>query len=66
MKKFELVAKITISVYTTVMAKSKEEAIEIAEQRDDMMSISCNNGETPETSWIADCLDGVPFDIEIE
>lgn len=63
--KFDLTAKMTISVYTTVEADSLEEAIEIAKERS-YMSVTSNNGDSQYEEWMCDELDGYPFDIEQE
>ena len=64
MKEFELTAKITITTYTTVEAETLQEAISIAEERTDMMSIVTNNGDYPEVCWVVDELDGTPYEIK--
>lgn len=64
MKQFKLTAKIVISTYTTVEAETLEEALEIAEQRADMMQITSNNGDSEEECWMVDELDGTPSEIQ--
>jgi hypothetical protein len=66
MKEFNLTAKITITAFTTIEAESLEEAIKLANERQDMMSIASNNGDTPDVSWMIEELDGVPYDIKSE
>ena len=63
MKNFKLTARVTISVYTEVEAKTLEEAIKIAEDRN-LMPIIHSGGETAEDTWMCDELDGVAEDIE--
>ena len=63
---FNFSAKITITTYTTVEAGTVEEAIEIAKERMDMMSVHSNNGDSPEEVWMIDELDGTPYDINLE
>ena len=63
MKKFTIEAMITVSAYTEVEAENVEEAIKIAEARTDMMSISSNNGDEPNTVWMIEELDGTPFNL---
>jgi len=66
MKQFNLIAKITISTYTTIEAETLEEAMKLAGERSDMMSISSNNADTPNKVWMIDELDGTPYEIESE
>jgi hypothetical protein len=66
MTQFNLTAKITITAFTTVWADTLKEAIEIANDRADMMSIATNNGDEPDEVWMVEDLDGVPYDIKIE
>ena len=63
---FQLAAKMTISVYTKVEAETLEEAIKIAEERQDYMSIISNNGDSEDDTWMVDELDGTPYDIHAE
>ena len=63
MEKFNLVAKITISAFTSVKAETLEKAIQLANERKDMMSIASNNGDTPDEVWMIEELDGTPYDI---
>ena len=65
MAKFNLEAKITISVHTVVEANSIEDAIKIAEQRDDILHSTYQNGD-PNKHWIVDEFDGLPMDIHLE
>lgn len=66
MKDYNLTAKITITTFTTVRAESLEEAIKIAEERDDKMFISSNNGDSPKDCWMIEELDGTPYEIQEE
>ena len=66
MQEFNLTAKLTITTFTTVEAKTLEEAIEIAEQRTDMMSVSSNNGDSPIDVWMIEDLDGTPYEIKVD
>ena len=59
MKKFALIAEITISLYTEVEAETLKEAIEIAEERP-LMTIIKTGGETKYDTWMSDELDGMP------
>ena len=63
MKEFRLSANITISVYTTVFAETLEEAIQIAEEERAPMSIVSNGGDSEETNWMCDELDGDAYNI---
>jgi len=63
---FQLAAKMTISVYTKVEAETLEEAIKIAEERQDYMSIVSNNGDSEDDTWMVDELDGTPYEIHAE
>lgn len=63
MKTFDLVGKVTISVYTSVKANSLEEAIKIAKDRDiekDNWSDKCQHEEV----WVNDDYDGEVEQIE--
>jgi hypothetical protein len=66
METFDLCAKLTVTTFTSVQANSLEEAIQIAKESQDMMSIATNNGDTPDVVWMIDTLDGVPYDIKEE
>lgn len=66
MEEFKLVAKITVTTYTTVEANSEEEAIQKGKKRRDLMSIATNNGDSEDMVWMIDELDGEPYDIKIE
>lgn len=61
---FELTAKVTISVYTKVEADTIEQAIEIAKRERFMMSIASNGGDNEFENWMADELDGEPYEIQ--
>jgi len=63
MKKFTLSGKMTITVHTTIKAKSIEEAIKLADERTDYMSLSSNNGDSEDEVWMAEELDGTPYEI---
>ena len=65
MKEFELTAKVTISVYTKVIAETEQEAIEIAKNERTPMAIVANGGDNELNNWMSDEIDGEPFDIEI-
>lgn len=63
MKKFNLSAKITISLYTSIEAETIEEAIEIAKERETMQIINdCSYNE--DSVWMASDMDGEPYDIK--
>lgn len=66
MAQFNLTAKLTITTFTTVEAETLEDALKIAEQRTDMMSISSNNGDEVTETWMIYELDGVPYEIKKE
>lgn len=63
MPKFRLSCAVTVSAYTEVQAKSLEEAIEIAEARQVVLSLGVGCGAAPEEDWVIDAADGVPCDI---
>ena len=65
MKEFLISAKVTISVYTKVEAETLEEAIEIANNRTPM-AIIANGGDDEHENWMADEIDGEPFDLHEE
>lgn len=60
MKKYVVSAEVTISVYTTVEASSKKEALRIAAKRE--MSGLSRNAFYPcgDEAWVTDELDGTP------
>ena len=62
MKEFLISAKVTISVYTKVEAKTLEEAIEIANDRTPMSIIS-NGGDNEHENWMVDEIDGTPYEL---
>ena len=66
MKKFHITAKITVTSFTFIEAETLEEAIELANKRQDMMSIECHNDYSPDVSWMIEELDGTPYDIQEE
>jgi hypothetical protein len=62
MKKFELTATVTISVYTTVNAENIKDAIEIAESRGiEHSDFGYQNQEYE--AWVSDEYDGFPQNI---
>jgi len=64
MKKFKLIADVTISIYTEVEAETLEEAIEIAEDRE---IINSNEGTSDvNIEWLTDEYDGMPLNIREE
>jgi hypothetical protein len=66
MKKYSISAKITISAYTEIEANSEIEALELAKEREEKMSVHSNNGDSAEYEWMIDELDGTPYDLTIE
>jgi len=62
MKTFNIVADVTISVYTEVEAETLEEAIEIAEDRN-LMETLCDVGVNPEEEWVTTELNWLPENI---
>ena len=65
-KEYNLVAKITVTTFTTVEANSEEEAIQKGKERQSLMSVVSNNGDSEEDVWMVEELDGMPYDIKIE
>lgn len=65
MKTFNLVGKVTISVYTSVNANSLEEAIKIAKDRD-IEKGNWSEKEQHEEVWVNDDYDGEVEQIEEE
>lgn len=65
MSKYILNGMVTISVYTEVEANSKEEAINIALQRDIVKS-EWGSPWQKEESWVNDEYDGEVTNIEVE
>lgn len=63
---YRVEAKITIGTWTIVEAESKEEAIRIAEERDEKMSFINNSGLDENEAWIIEEMDGEPFDLNAE
>lgn len=63
-KTFKLAGQVTISIYTEVQAKTKEEAIKIAEERD-LCNISVSDYWSEKDVWRADELDGRPKNIQL-
>ena len=64
MTKFKLTALCTISIDTVVEADTLEEAIRIAEYRQDIMHDQYEHPDENE-HWIADDYDGVPTNIRL-
>ena len=64
MPKFNLVGKVTITTFTSIVADTLEEAIQEAENRHDMMSIASNNGDSEDDVWMIEEIDGKAFDIK--
>jgi len=62
MPKFSISGKITITVYTVVEAETIEAAIEEAKHRTPMAIIP-NGGDNELENWMADEMDGEPFDL---
>ena len=63
-KKFEIVAKMTITVFTNIEADTLEEAIELAKERTDYMSVVTNSGDSADEVWmLPEELDGMPYDL---
>ncbi len=60
MPRFKLAAQVTVSAYTMVEAKTVQEAIRIAEQRDTAIS---GRGHTQNEFWIVEEADGMPENI---
>lgn len=63
MKTFDLVGKVTISVYTSVKANSLEEAIKIAKDRD-IEKDNWSDKSQHEEVWVNDDYDGEIEQIE--
>lgn len=68
MPKYIVSANVTISLYTIVDAESKEDAIAIAEDRNNCVLGSPKMfGQSPEYVWChSGELDGFPFDLSAE
>ena len=62
MKEYLISAKVTISVYTKVYAKTLEQAIEMAKERTPM-SIIPNGGDNEYENWMIDEIDGTPYEL---
>lgn len=62
MSKFNLSAKVTISIYTEVEAETLEEAIKIAEERE-IEKYEWGDEDQVLRCWINDEYDGEPFEI---
>jgi hypothetical protein len=65
MKKFTIIADVTISVYTVVEAETLEDAIEIAKDRD-LMPIIQDGSYKAEDTLMTDELDGMPTNFREE
>ncbi len=66
MKTFNLIARITIGIFTSVEAKTLEEAIEIANQRQIESANNWNIEEQASEAWVSSDFDGEPTDIHEE
>lgn len=64
MEKFELTALCTISVRTIVKARNIKEAIDIANQRTDILNGQFEHPD-PTEHWVAEDYDGVPTNIRL-
>lgn len=64
LKKFDCIARVTISVYTEVEAKTADEAKRIAEDRN-LMHVIHTGGENKNEFWMCDELDGEPEEIQV-
>lgn len=64
MEEFELTALCTISVTTVVKARNLKEAIEIADQRTDILNGQFEHPDINE-HWVAEDYDGVPTNIRL-
>jgi len=62
MKVFNLVSKVTVSAYTEVEAKTLDDAINIAKQRQTAIG-GVGTGALPDETWIVDDIDGEPYEI---
>lgn len=67
MKTYTISAQVTVSVYTTVLANSKQEAIEIAEQRT-MQGLchQCSSGNVDSEWSLTGELDGEACKLEVD
>lgn len=64
MKTFDLSAKVTIGIYTTVEANSLEEAIEIAEKRHIETAWLNSSSRQAKEVWVSEGFDGMPVNIK--
>lgn len=64
MKKFNLYATVTISIYTTVEAETLEEAIAESESRDIEYAHNWNTEQQQTYAWVAEEFDGSPDKIQ--
>jgi hypothetical protein len=62
MKTFKLSGVVTISIYTEVKAKSLEEAIHIAENRQ-IEAYNFSDKEQSKYAWVSEEFDGMPSKI---
>lgn len=60
--KYNLIANVTISIYTTVEAESLEEAIQISKERR-IESYHWGDKSQSENVWVSDEFDGEPTNI---
>jgi len=65
MKKYKFTGTLTISAFTEVEAETPEEALRIAEERDNMMIVHDGNNNKNEC-WMVDDLDGEIYSVEGE
>ena len=65
-KDYQVTAMVTISVTTKVKANSKEEALNIASSREDIVNGLYENDKNEFYQWIAEDYDGTPYDLTIE
>jgi hypothetical protein len=63
---YKIEAKVTIGIWTIVEADSIDEAVSLAEKRDDKMSFVNNSGMTAKDAWIIEEIDGDPFDLYVD
>jgi hypothetical protein len=67
MAKYVFTAQVTVSLYTEVHANSKEEALELAEQRGlQSLCHQCSSNGSDEQWSLTGELDGEPTDIRLD
>ena len=66
MAEFKFTAKITITTFTTIEADTAEEAIILAQDRQDYMMIASNNGDEECDVWMIEDMDGTAYDITLD